>query len=155
MAVIVPGGEDSRLFRFLKHNLPDRFFSLEKPVFCFSAEEAAFLPADTICLTDSASSEKGTGHLITCGRSAKDTFTFSSREENRASVALMRTVSTPFGTAEPMEIPVTFPAGTDDFAILGASAIWMLSGDLPEETLHFALPDMDSTPKTDVQNLNK
>lgn len=154
MAVIVPEGENSPLYRFLKHNLPECFFR-QRPVFCFSAEQVDGLPADTVYLADSAFSNNSAGHLITCGRSSKDTFTFSSRGEDRASVALMRTVSTPFGTAEPMELPVEFPAGADDLAVLGATAIWMLSGITPEKVLNFTLPDMDSPPNTDGQNLNK
>ena len=156
MAVIVPGGEDSSLFRFLRHNLPETFFE-KGPVFCLSADYVPGLPRDTVYLADSAAlgDKDEPPHFITCGYSPKDTFTFSSKEEERACVALMRTVSTPLGAVDPMEIPVEFPAGTEEFAVLGAAAIRMLSGDIPKKVLCFTLPDMDSPPNRDGQNLNK
>lgn len=66
--------------------------------------------------------------VITCGLSSKDTFTFSSKEEESAVVALMRSVKSVYGhTVEPMEIPISFPPKTDDFTLLSYTASLILT----------------------------
>ena len=66
--------------------------------------------------------------VITCGLSSKDTFTFSSKEEESAVVALMRSVKSVYGhTIEPMEVPITFPPKTDDFTLLSYMASLILT----------------------------
>lgn len=66
--------------------------------------------------------------VITCGLSSKDTFTFSSKEEESAVVALMRSVKSVYGhTIEPMEVPITFPSKTDDFTLLSYMASLILT----------------------------
>jgi len=67
------------------------------------------------------------GH--SCGLSSKDTFTFSSRSETSASVALMREVTDVFGkTVEPMELPLKLSTPVSDFALLSFGAACILSG---------------------------
>ncbi len=66
--------------------------------------------------------------VITCGLSSKDTFTFSSKEEESAVVALMRSIKSVYGhTVEPMEVPITFPPKTDDFTLLSYTASLILT----------------------------
>lgn len=66
--------------------------------------------------------------VITCGLSSKDTFTFSSKEEESAVVALMRNVKSVYGhTIEPMEVPITFPPKTDEFTLLSYMATLILT----------------------------
>ena len=73
-----------------------------------------------------------------CGLSGKDTFTFSSRSETSACVALMREVKDVFGkTVEPMELPIELPAPANDFALLAYGAARILSGLVSERALAF------------------
>lgn len=66
--------------------------------------------------------------VITCGLSSKDTFTFSSKEEESAVVALMRSIKSVYGhTIEPMEVPITFPPKTDEFTLLSYMATLILT----------------------------
>lgn len=66
--------------------------------------------------------------VITCGLSSKDTFTFSSKEEESAVVSLMRSVKSIYGhTIEPMEVPIGFPSKTDDFTLLAYMASLILT----------------------------
>ena len=43
------------------------------------------------------------------------------------------TIPLPGGTAEPMEVPISFPAGTGDFLLLAATAALVLSDVLEEK----------------------
>ena len=92
------------------------------------------LPAGTIVIAASdderqlKSLAKAQIPVITCGLSSKDTFTFSSKEEESAVVALMRSVKSVYGhTIEPMEVPITFPPKTDDFTLLSYMASLILT----------------------------
>lgn len=70
---------------------------------------------------------------VTCGLSGKDTVTFSSREEGRAVISLMREVTGPAGIrVEPMDLPVNIPKGVGDYPILACGAALMLLGGVSE-----------------------
>lgn len=120
-------GRDDRAVSFWKRNLPapSPLFQLE-----IATGFSAFSPGDTVLIpSEQATLFRGQQlHLLTCGRCCKDTFTFSSREEERAVIALMRTLDTPAGLLDPIELPATFPPDTGDFALLGAAAVRILSG---------------------------
>ena len=65
---------------------------------------------------------------VTCGLSSKDTFTFSSKDYETAVVSLMRSVKSVYeNTAEPMEIPISFPQNTDEYTILSLVATLILT----------------------------
>lgn len=65
---------------------------------------------------------------VTCGLSSKDTFTFSSKDDETAVVSLMRSVKSVYeNTAEPMEIPISFPQNTDEYTILSLVATLILT----------------------------
>lgn len=68
--------------------------------------------------------------VVTCGLSPKDTFTFSSRGEDSAVVSLMRAVETTAGIVEPMEIPISFVPGAEDYPLLSTTAALVLTGQL-------------------------
>ena len=119
---------------------------------CLSGADFTSLPAGSILIADSGSPlPEGAEKLrvVTCGRSQKDTFTFSSKGEESGSVALMRAVETPAGTVGPMELPVEFPPCAGDFDILAAAAVFILSGASAERISLFYPPETDSP------NLNK
>lgn len=64
-----------------------------------------------------------------CGLSSKDTFTFSSRDDTAASIALMREVADVYGNiVEPMEIALKTPPSLPDFTLLSYGAALILSG---------------------------
>lgn len=65
--------------------------------------------------------------VFTCGLSSKDTFTFSSKSEESAVVSLMRRVTTLYGhSLDPLELPITFPSGMEDFPLLSYTASLLL-----------------------------
>lgn len=86
------------------------------------------LPEGSLLLADPDALMPPGVQAVTCGFSDKDTFTFSSKNEDSAVVSLMRTVALPGRMAEPMELPVSFPAGTADFLVLAAAAALILTG---------------------------
>ena len=149
MQILLPEENKRALARFLLRNLPPRLFLPGKPVLLF-AEKGALPPKPLtggILIADAEArlSPALRGMLtLTCGPSPKDTFTFSGRDEEEAAVALMRTIPLPGGTAEPMEVPVFFPAGTEDFHLLAATAALMLSDALEgkgqREFIRFCAP---------------
>ena len=148
MAVILAGGEDPALSRFLRRNLPARLFSESGPALCFSGKDCPELTPGAVLIADSGSAlpfRPENIRVISCGRSEKDTFTFSSRGEESGSVALMRDIC----GLEPLELPVEYPADTGDFPILAAAAALLLTGSLPEGKIRFYPPDEDR------ENLNK
>lgn len=66
---------------------------------------------------------------ITCGLSSKDTVTFSSNSEDTAVISLLREIERVDNLPqEPMDVPVTFPQGTDGFSLLAATAALILTG---------------------------
>ena len=70
---------------------------------------------------------------ITCGLSPKDTITLSSIEEDSAVVTLQRAVTCFDGTvAEPQEIPVRLSGITDNFSLMAASAVFILTGNIDQ-----------------------
>ena len=138
MQILLPEESERALSRFLLCNLPPRLFLPGKPVLLF-AEKGALPPRPLtggILIADAEArlSPALKGMLtLTCGPSPKDTFTFSGRGEEEAAVALMRTIPLPGGAAEPMEVPIFFPAGTEDFLLLAATAALVLSDVLEEK----------------------
>ena len=130
MTFLASEADGPLLLLCLLRALPADFSAREKIRICSSLKDTSFLPVDEVLIADSSLALPDGIPLtvISCGRSQKDTFTFSSKGEETASVTLMRAVKTPFGTIEPMEIPVTFPAGTPDFAILGTVAALVSGG---------------------------
>lgn len=145
MAILVSDGENSPLCRFLRQNLPGWIFEADTPLFCFPGDAPLSLtpPKECILIADASFSLPAVTEnirVLTCGRSLKDTFTFSARSEDSASVALMRAVSTPEGVIEPMEVPVDFPKDTGDLAVLGTVAVRILTGTLPDGRLRLYPP---------------
>lgn len=132
MQILLPEESEGALARFLLRNLPPRLFLPGKPPFLF-AEKGAPPPRPLtggILIADAEArlSPALRGMLtLTCGSSPKDTFTFSGRGEEEAAVALMRSVPLPGGAAEPMEVPIFFPSGTEPFLLLAATAALVLS----------------------------
>ncbi len=80
-------------------------------------------------------------NVVTFGLSAKDTVTFSSREEQSAVVSLQRSVTALDGAVlDPMEIPCILKGNCSDQLILGIVAILILLHLIDsekEETLYF------------------
>ena len=75
---------------------------------------------------------------IVCGLSSKDTVTFSSREESRAAVSLLREIRGWDGrTVEPMELLVEVPGGCGDYLVLAAAAAAMYFGIPPDHLRKF------------------
>lgn len=72
---------------------------------------------------------KNNMQAITCGLSQKDTFTFSSIDQDKAVVSLQRELfSLDGGYVEPSEIPVCFHKMDSDYGVLSSIAVLMLSG---------------------------
>jgi hypothetical protein len=66
---------------------------------------------------------------ITCGLFAKDTITLSSIESDSAVINLQRSITCFNGDiAEPQEIPVRFSKPTDNYLLMAAAAIFILTG---------------------------
>lgn len=85
------------------------------------------------------------GQLISCGPSAKDTLTLSSRTADAAVVALMRRINSLSGqVVEPCEIPLLFGEG-DPFLAFGVVSALLLTdrtallGDLSNQTNNLQL----------------
>lgn len=88
---------------------------------------------DTIVILDSANRRQLQAiarlhlNVMTVGLSAKDTLTFSSREEDCAVVSLQRSVRSLDGTRiEPMEIPCRLQGKCSEFHVLTAIALLVL-----------------------------
>ena len=76
---------------------------------------------------------------IVCGRSSKDTVTFSSVGEGRASVSLLRRIRGWDGRpVEPMDLTVDFPPGSREYLVLAAAAAAMYFCLPPEHLQKFS-----------------
>ena len=64
--------------------------------------------------------------LITCGISGKNTFSLTSRRENKVTVSLNRNIYGKHGVIEPLEIPVTLRKNTDETDCMIAVACLLL-----------------------------
>lgn len=68
-------------------------------------------------------------NAITCGLSARDSVTLSSMGVDSAVINLQRSMTCfDGGVLEPQEIPLQLEAPVDDFALMAASAVYLLTG---------------------------
>lgn len=76
---------------------------------------------------------KSLNHVYTCGFSSKDYVTFSSREEDKAVVALQRSITLSDGKiCDPLELPCNISGKIEDYSIL-ASTLTLIMLDLFDE----------------------
>lgn len=76
--------------------------------------------------------------VLVCGLSSKDTVTFSSRKDTRATVSLLREIRGWDGRiVEPMDIPLDVPSNCGDYLVLAAVASAIYFGIPPENFRKF------------------
>lgn len=74
------------------------------------------------------------GHILTCGYSPRDTFSYSSLAENTVTVSLNREITALSGKKiQPLEIPLEIPAGADIYSLLAFTALRLLLDDFNSE----------------------
>lgn len=112
-------------------------------LFCKQASRGIEIPPSFFAVVDSdsvgaVSLLRGKGiETVTCGLSQKDTFTFSSLENDHAVVSLQRSIKALDGSdIVPVEVPVAFSASHSEYPVLAAVAVLLLcSVPLPEDGL--------------------
>jgi len=84
---------------------------------------------DSLNQKDLALAQKSRGEVITCGRSMRDTLTFSSCTEEKCVISLQRQIRR-FDNSiiEPFELPVSCEKNDDRYAILCACLLLILLG---------------------------
>ena len=74
------------------------------------------------------------GHILTCGYSPRDTFSYSSLAENTVTVSLNREITAFSGKKiQPLEIPLEIPVGADIYSVLAFTALRLLLDDFDSE----------------------
>lgn len=93
------------------------------------------IACERFCVLDSQNyndlvlAQKSSGGVITCGRSMRDTLTFSSCTEEKCVISLQRRLQRLDGSiAEPFELPIDCDKNDDGYAILCASLLLILLG---------------------------
>lgn len=115
---------------FLPENirLPENFFLSKEVTAIVSSESTSQL--EVLSRTPA--------QVLACGLSSKDTVTFSSRKETRATVSLLREVRGWNGEiVEPMDIPLDIPEKCSDYPVLAAAAAAAYFGIPPENFRKF------------------
>ena len=107
----------------------------------FQSGRSVVFPDGTLCIAASDNTgllrilAKQHAHVITCGMSPKDTFTYSGKNESSISVSLQRELASwNSGRIEPMEVVFTFSQEYSDYDLLAYSAIAVLLGNLTDES---------------------
>ena len=106
----------------------------------FQSEQSVSLSSGMLCVAASDNTAllqllaSCHAHVITCGMSPKDTFTYSGKNENSISVSLQRELLSRSGDKiEPMEMVFSFSKAYADYDLLAYAAVSVLLGSLPTD----------------------
>ena len=116
--------------------------SVEQPVLVMKKEAVCHIAlpenATVIACAENSSQLRALkncgGHILTCGYSPRDTFSYSSLAENTVTVSLNREITAFSGKKiQPLEIPLEIPAGADIYSLLAFTALRLLLDDFNSE----------------------